>query len=103
MAAMALRELAAFESITQAKRNLRAAIALVSASLGNTPTICRKCYVHPHVMNGYLEKKIVLEIDLVGEVGLIEQLDRLRPEETALLVLLKSVSGGDAVVGGLAV
>jgi DNA topoisomerase I len=47
LAALALREFASFESVTVAKRNIRAAIEKVAARLGNTPTICRKCYVHP--------------------------------------------------------
>src|SRR5271169_64548 len=101
MAAMALRELALFETLAQAKRNLKAAIARVSASLGNTPTKCRKCYVHPEVLNGYLERRLVLEIELASESGLIDELARLRPEETALLVLLKSRSNGGASVSGL--
>jgi DNA topoisomerase-1 len=47
LAAMALNEVKAFDSAAQAKRNLRTAIEQVAARLGNTPTICRKCYVHP--------------------------------------------------------
>ena len=43
LAVMALKELEKFDSAAQAKRNLRAAIEKVSARLGNTPTICRKC------------------------------------------------------------
>jgi DNA topoisomerase-1 len=46
LAAMALNELESFDSAAQAKRNLRAAIEKVARKLGNTPTICRKCYVH---------------------------------------------------------
>jgi DNA topoisomerase I len=42
---MALNELESFDSAAQAKRNLRAAIEKVAGKLGNTPTICRKCYV----------------------------------------------------------
>jgi DNA topoisomerase I len=44
-------ELESFDNTAQAKRNLRAAIEKVSARLGNTPTICRKCYVHPEVLD----------------------------------------------------
>jgi DNA topoisomerase I len=36
---------------------VREAIAHVSVQLGNTPTICRKCYVHPVVIETYLEKR----------------------------------------------
>ena len=55
LAAMALSELESFDSAAQAKRNLRSAIEKVSARLGNTPTICRKCYVHPEVLNSYMD------------------------------------------------
>jgi DNA topoisomerase I len=48
---MALNELESFDRAAQAKRNLRAAIEKVAGKLGNTPTICRKCYVHPEVLN----------------------------------------------------
>ena len=51
LAAMALQEFEGFDSVAQARRNLRQAIARVAARLGNTPTICRKCYVHPGVIN----------------------------------------------------
>jgi DNA topoisomerase-1 len=94
MAAMALKEVALYETAAQAKRNLKAAIARVSASLGNTPTICRKCYVHPEVLNGYLERKLVLEIELASEGELLDELAQLRPEENALLVLLRTRSNG---------
>jgi DNA topoisomerase-1 len=55
LAAMALNELKSFDSAAQAKRNLRAAIEEVSAQLGNTPTICRKCYVHPEVLSSCMD------------------------------------------------
>jgi DNA topoisomerase I len=53
LAAMALNEIESCDSAAQAKRNLRAAIEKVAARLGNTLTICRKCYVHPEVLNCY--------------------------------------------------
>jgi DNA topoisomerase-1 len=59
---MALNELESFDSAAQAKSNLRAAIEQVAGKLGNTPTICRKCYVHPEVLNSYLDGKLVLEL-----------------------------------------
>jgi DNA topoisomerase I len=55
LAAVALGELAGFESITAAKRNVRDAIRNVAARLGNTPTVCRKCYIHPEVLAAYFE------------------------------------------------
>jgi DNA topoisomerase-1 len=101
MAAMALKEAVSFESMAQAKRNLKAAIARVSASLGNTPTICRKCYIHPQVLNGYLEGKFVLEIELASEGELLDEIAQLRPEENALLVLLRTRSTAGASVANV--
>ena len=46
----------------KAKKNIRAAIERVAARLGNTPTICRKCYIHPEVLNSYLDGALLLEI-----------------------------------------
>jgi DNA topoisomerase I len=42
VAAAALRDLAEFESETQAKKNIVAAINAASQQLGNTKTVCRK-------------------------------------------------------------
>ena len=67
LAAMALNELESFDSAAQAKRNLRSAIEKVSARLGNTPTICRKCYVHPEVLNSYMDGNLVLELKSKAE------------------------------------
>ena len=53
-AAIQLLEFEAFTSDTQAKHNITDAIKMVAKKLGNTPTICRKCYVHPAVIDAYL-------------------------------------------------
>jgi len=89
LAAMALHELESFDSAAQAKRNLRAAIEKVSARLGNTSTICRKCYVHPEVLNSYLDGNLVLGLKSKAENELRSALDALKPEEAAVLALLR--------------
>ena len=89
LAAMALNEVKSFDSAAQAKRNPRAAIENVAGRLGNTPTICRKCYVHPEVLTSYLDGKLVLEIKAAVESELREDLDRLKPEEAAVLAMLR--------------
>jgi DNA topoisomerase-1 len=87
LAAVALHELARFESAAQAKRNLRAALERVSTRLGNTPTICRKCYVHPEVLNSYLDGNLAL--DLKPELG-SRELAGLQSEEAAVLAMLRA-------------
>jgi DNA topoisomerase I len=89
LAAMALNELVSFDSAAQAKRNLRTAIEKVSVRLGNTPTICRKCYVHPEVLNSYRDGNLVLELKSKAESALRSGME-FKPEEAAVLALLRS-------------
>jgi DNA topoisomerase I len=90
LAAMALRELQSFDSAAQAKRNLRGAIEKVAARLGNTPTICRKCYVHPEVLDAYLNGNLLLELKTKAENELRRSVEDLKPEEAAVLALLRT-------------
>lgn len=90
MAALALQEFEAFDSQAAQKKNLKAAIESVAARLGNTPTICRKCYVHPEVMNAYVEGKLLLEVKQRVEKELREDLAQLKPEEAAVLAMLEA-------------
>lgn len=90
LAALALQEFEAFDSQAGAKKNLRAAIERVASRLGNTPTICRKCYIHPEVLSAYTEGALLLEIKEQVEAELREDLGALKPEEAAVLALLEA-------------
>jgi len=87
LAALALAEYEKADSEAAAKRNVRDAIEAVAARLGNTPTICRKCYVHPRVIDAYLADELKLEVKEQIEDDLNE--DELRPEEKQVLRFLK--------------
>ena len=89
LAALALNEFGAIDTEAKAKKNVRAAIERVSARLGNTATICRKCYVHPAVLNTYMSGELLLEIKEEVDAELRENLPRLKPEEAAVLALLE--------------
>jgi DNA topoisomerase I len=89
MAALALQEVAAGESRTTQRGQLKAAIEQVAARLGNTPAICRKCYVHPEVLGAFDEGALQLRIVRV-EVG---NACGLSPEEAAVLALLRQRLG----------
>jgi DNA topoisomerase-1 len=71
-----------------AKRNLRDAIERVSSRLGNTPAICRKCYIHPQVLDCYLEGDLVNQLRDQIEDDLRTELDALKPEEAAVMAFL---------------
>jgi DNA topoisomerase-1 len=89
LAALALAEFEEFDSDAKAKKNIRAAIEKVSGRLGNTPTICRKCYVHPEVFASYIDGGLLLDIKEEIETELREDLSSLKPEEAAVLALLE--------------
>ena len=88
LAAMALNEVKIFDSAARPSA-IFAAIENVAARLGNTPTICRKCYVHPDVLTSYLDGNLVLEIKSAVENELRDDLGGLKPEEAAVLAMLR--------------
>lgn len=59
LAARALRECGHSPSKAQAKRHLMAAVEAVAKRLGNTKAVCRKCYIHPDIMDAYLDGTLI--------------------------------------------
>jgi DNA topoisomerase I len=92
LAALALREFERADSQATTKKNLRAAIERVAERLGNTPTICRKCYVHPEILAAYIEGG--LELNIREDAAAPQAATALKPEENAVLAMLeKRLSG----------
>eukprot|EP01034_Spumella_vulgaris_P042447 gene42447-52642_t len=89
LAALALQEFERFDSETQAKKNIVRAIEAVAQKLGNTPTICRKCYVHPAVIEAYLDGSDLAALRASTEREFSADLHALSPEEAAVLALLQ--------------
>ena len=89
LAAVALLEYEKFDSEVQAKKNVVAAIESVAKKLGNTPTICRKCYVHPAVIETYLSGAMKTALRKRAQQQLQDDVHALRPEEAAVLALLQ--------------
>lgn len=89
LAALALSEFETFDSDAAGKRNIRTAIEAVAARLGNTPAICRKCYVHPEIIDSYLDHALVLELSREVERELVENVAALRAEEALVLAFLQ--------------
>ncbi len=94
LACSLLRGFEPADSETQAKKNVVAAIKTVAERLGNTPAVCRKCYVHPTVLESYLGGSMLkaFEEAVVRQVarGCDTQLESLREEELDVLHLLES-------------
>ncbi|MBA3961072.1 MAG: DNA topoisomerase IB [Chthoniobacterales bacterium] len=89
MAAMALQSQELFENKSQAKKNVKTAISAVAKMLGNTPTVCRKCYVHPAVLETYLDGSLIEGLKKRTEKTLAKSFGRLRSEEVAVLTFLQ--------------
>lgn len=88
LAAQALAEFEVVDTDTIAKKNVVSAIESVAARLGNTTTICRKCYVHPAVIDAYLAGDTVATVKTRVDKELTESIGDLPPEEAAVLALL---------------
>ena len=96
LAARALQAFASFDSKAQAKRNLVEAITQVAKRLGNTRTVCRKCYVHPAVIDAYLDGSLAQTLEQRIESELRNALPDLPPEEAAVLAFLELRLRGEA-------
>ena len=88
LTAMLLREFEPYETQTQAKKNVIQAIKSVAERLGNTPTVCRKCYIHPAVLEQYQSGAMLQAIETEVAEQVDRQLSDLRDEEFALLRML---------------
>ncbi|MDB5729417.1 MAG: topoisomerase [Noviherbaspirillum sp.] len=89
LAAMALQEFQKFDSHAQAKKNIVQAIEAVAEKLGNTPSVCRKCYVHPAVIESYLDGTMLHALQERTRQELVEDIHALSPEEAAVVALLQ--------------
>lgn len=88
LAAVALRELETYDSATKAKKNVVQAVEAVSQMLGNTPTICRKCYIHPAIFDGYLDGTLLDTLRRRADQALAEPDIGLSAEEAAVTAFL---------------
>ena len=88
LAARALQEMADFSSGTQAKRNVLAAVEAVAGMLGNTRSVCRKCYIHPAIIDSYMDRSLAKTLSMRASQRLAQSASLSRTE-TAVLALLQ--------------
>jgi DNA topoisomerase-1 len=89
LAAMALSGLDGFTTTAQARKNIVRALESVAHRLGNTKAVCRKCYVHPAVFEGYLDGTLVRSLKGAAASGLQSALAERRPDEEKVLTYLR--------------
>jgi DNA topoisomerase I len=90
LTAIALNAQEKFENKKQAKSKISTAIKAVAQILGNTPAICRKCYVHPAIFENYLDQKSIEGLKQMTEEALEKEDVDLRSSERAVLKFLES-------------
>lgn len=88
LAACALRDAARFESETEAKRKVLSAIDEVANRLGHTRAVCRRSYIHPAIIDSYMEG--TLESGL--RITLARPRSRLKSDEVAVVALLRRIA-----------
>ncbi len=90
LAAIALRECPKCLTARDAKGNVVKAVEAVAKMLGNTPAICRKCYVHPCVLESYLKGQTIAR-SRAGKGGSGAG-HRLHGDEAAVMALLRKTA-----------
>jgi DNA topoisomerase I len=90
LAARALQQCETAESNSQSKRNIVQAVESVAKKLGNTKAVCRKCYIHPAVIDAYTDGSLLRVLNRRVKKDVIESLHKLEPEEAAVLGLFRT-------------
>ena len=88
-ASMALQDFLEIDDDAGRKKAIVGAIESVAGQLGNTPAVCRACYVHPDVIDSYLDGTLVRALSARAR-GAGRGAHALRPEEAAVLGLLQA-------------
>jgi DNA topoisomerase-1 len=90
LAAMALHAVGSFTTKKEAKANVKDAIGAVAEILRNTPAICRKCYIHPAVLEAYLNTDSIEGLNGKAAEALEKGDVDLRSGEKAILKFLQN-------------
>jgi DNA topoisomerase-1 len=69
-----------------AKRKLTQAVETVAQQLGNTPAVCRKCYIHPAVIDAYLDDRLAQVMNGARAELCVRRLLKQRPPKHRSLV-----------------
>jgi DNA topoisomerase-1 len=88
LAALELAALPPFESPTAAKRNIKLVAKSVAERLGNTPTICLNCYIHPGVLQLYSAGLLKLKT-VKGKASKTTDANFISAEELSVMAILR--------------
>ncbi len=94
LAAVRLAEIGHAADEREAKKNIVRAVKRVAEHLGNTPTVCRGCYIHPRVIELYQQGTTLAEFRRRVERYIQRIEPEYEPEEKALLNMLRTQQNG---------
>jgi DNA topoisomerase-1 len=103
IAATLLLNMGAADSERAAKRNVVEAVKQVAGFLGNTPAIARKSYIHPVVLESYMDGSLFEDAPAEEPPSIeLKPVAGLRPEEKVVFDFLRRRSESDAPQNGAA-
>src|SRR5205085_12096175 len=88
LAALALQEFELFDTEATINRAVVRAVEKVAKHLGNTPAICRRCYIHPAIFDGYLDGSLAATLKEQTQKYLVQNITGLSAEEAAVAAFL---------------
>lgn len=91
LAASHLAEIGKFTSQTAAKKNITQAVKTVSSYLGNRPATCKKYYIHPNVLEAYLDESLHDLVEKHRSI-VIDDCHALQVEELIVVALLTEIA-----------
>ena len=89
LAAMALQELSALDGTTAPKSTIVRAVERVAKHLGNTAAVCRKCYIHPAIFEGYLDGTLLRTLAARTRAYMAKNIEGMSAEEAAVVAFLR--------------
>ena len=95
LAAEALRALRNIDSESRRKKAIIRAIEKVARHLGNTPAVCRRCYIHPAILDGYVDGTLLEALAAKTETYLKENIEHMSAEEAAVTAFLRLRLAGE--------
>jgi len=90
--ALVLAENEANSSETEAKRTVVAAIKQTAARLGNRPATCRNYYVHPTIIESFLDGSLAAALKAHSATNTPDDFASLHPEEACVMALIRKKS-----------
>jgi DNA topoisomerase-1 len=105
LAAVALQGFGGSETATAGKSAIVRAVEQVAKHLGNTTAVCRKCYIHPAIFEGYLDGTLVQVLEKRTKAYLSRNIEGLSAEEAAVAAFLRlrlaKLAEAEAGAGGI--